>query len=303
MTPEEYAAEFKADLHDSNNLHPRHQYRLDGNIGASDFLCRQLTAYILDQAEPTDDPENWAAFVGTALDAKMQTVRARAHPSLIFDAHPAAVLRLANNEAYAFEVSPDEINPVSFEVTDYKTKDGLSTLRRGFVDESYRRQRHIQGLACVQTYGWEPADVVVRNVFVDRSGNDPNPHVEQEAFSWKIIEEAESFLSDAVYAHTHRERTHQDKPRSFCEVACVQFERCRGDEIFYPPIFDETQIRLVEAYYDANMGSKMATQLKKEIKPMLHGLTGLTPEHQVTWRVDNKQTGPVEVLTVTKRKK
>lgn len=303
MTPEQYAMDWSKSMNEYAESDPRHLQTLRGQIGASDFSCRQRMAYTIAQKPPTD-PENdhgWAAFCGSAMDDKMQAVRAATRPHLWFGVKPLVTLILRSGEPYSFTASPDEVDPINFEVSDYKTKDGLQAIRRGLNDDDQRRQIHLQYLGMVQSHGW-PLEGTVRNVFVDRSGKDEHPHIVQEAFDMAVCDEAAERLSDSLYAVEHNERTFQDKERSFCDRYCPQVTRCRGGEIVLFPLKDERAKRLAREYWENHERISNDKEYESELKEMLKGVEGTTGEFNVVWTTRNLKTGPSMALSVTKEK-
>jgi hypothetical protein len=282
LAPDEYAQQFTFDLSVYDLLSPRSQHSDDGGVGASSFGCREEMRHILLKHERTDSPDKTAAIIGSYIDAGIKQSRKAANPGLIVDAEYVCTLP----NGFSFPVHPDEVDPDEPSVTDYKTKNGLAAIRRGFADESYRIQRHIQGLAAIQA-GVVDESVIVRNVFIDRSGADPHAHVEQEPFSWDVIGQATEFVNDVLYAIKHNETTVCDRPRSFCERYCAFYTMCRGHEIEddNTPITDPRLARMVAAYMEAETQEKQAKELREALRTDLSGLTGVTDNHRIvsTW--------------------
>lgn len=159
----------------------------------------------------------------------------------------------------------------------HNTKNGLAGIRGGFADESHRFQRHLQGYAAIQNGLVPDTGLIVRNVFVDRSGKDPDPHVEQEPWSMAVVREATEFLSDALYAVEHNETAQQDKPRYFCKVACEHFADCRGREVEVSLIADPDTRQRVEAFHAAKKRRDDAIELMTALRNEgLEGLSGQT---------------------------
>lgn len=300
VTPEDYRDGFVRDLQRFNASTDRAVSKAAGNIGASDFDCRERMRFIMEQEEESNSTENWAAFVGSALDEGIMQARRLGSPHLLFKMSLPVTLNTRQGP-FTFNLTPDEIDLDEPSVTDWKSKDGLQASRRNLVDDPNRRQRHLQALAVIQAGMADEAGFVVRNIMVDRSGSDPLPHVEQEPFSREVIAEAETFLSDVMYARENGERAYQDRPRNFCERYCPFFDKCRGDEIDYVPIFDKNQIGMIEALYEAKILEKDAAQLQDELKPYLLDLTGVTEAgYRIKTTNVNKKSGSYKYVTVTK---
>lgn len=265
-----YAASFSADLAAYSSNSPRSKQKDEGLVGASDFDCKERMRRVMVQAPETDTPTKWAAFVGSALDARLQEVRAAANPRLLFQMEWPIILN-----GYAFTVHPDEVDPDEPSVTDYKTKNGLALVRSHLTDDPQRIQRHLQYEAGVQN-GYLPPGGIVRNVYVDRSGKDSSVHVEQECHSPEVVAQAADFLADVLYSVENNETASQDRPRDWCRQWCPYFTGCRGDEIEHPVLQGDTAL-LVEAYHTNHGIIAEAKQLEDEIKAELQGVTGVTP--------------------------
>lgn len=281
MQPDEYAAGFTADVEVANATSARHLAGLDGVIGASSFDCRERIRRTLKRVPPSSVPSKWAANVGSALDEWIKKVRGDANPNLLLKADLTATLP----NGFVLPVHPDEIDPDEPSVTDYKTKNGLAAIRGGFADDANRFQRHLQGFAATQA-GLVTGDLIVRNVFVDRSGKDPEPHVEQEPFSMDVVREATEFLGDALYAAEHDEEASKDKPRYFCKVACEHFADCRGNEIEAKFIADPDTRQRVEAFHAAKLRRDDSLELMAALRAEgLEGVTGETDKVRIvsTW--------------------
>jgi len=294
MEPDEYAFQFQWDLAAFDLLSERSRYGDEGGIGASNFGCREEMRRILTRSERTDSPSKWAAIVGSYVDQGAKAARKGANPNLIIDVKLPVTLYpvVAGRDGYKFFVSPDEIDPDEPSCTDLKTKDGLAAIRRALSDEQYRFQRHIQYLAAWQN-GLVPEQGIVRNVFVDRSGKDDRPHVEQEPFSLQVIEEVTEWLNDVLYAVKHNEEAMKDKPRVFCKDYCAFYTACRGPEIETEKITDPQLAEMVDTAGEADLAMKANKQLKDELFGMgLKGLTGETSRFRITstWVNAGKQT-------------
>lgn len=287
MTPDDYALSFSFDLQAYDLLSARSMQDDDGQIGASNFGCREQMRRILAKEPRTDSPDKTAAIIGTYIDAGVKQARKAANPALIIDAElPVTLYPHEQPDGFTFLVHPDEIDPDEPSCTDVKSKNGLAAIRRGFADPQYRMQRHLQVLAAVQN-GVLPDTAIARNVYLDRSGVDGTPHVEQEPFSPAVIVEATEFLNDALYANLHGEEAPKDKPRTWCRDYCPFNAACRGPEIEVELITDERVAAMVRAYGQADTQEKTAGQLRKELREAgLAGLSGRTADGWVitsTW--------------------
>lgn len=296
MNPQDYAISFRLDLDMYDFMSDRSVHAREGGIGASSFGCREEIRRILTHCEPTDSPDKMAALIGGYIDAGVKQARKAANPDLIVDAELPLTLYplVAGKDGFTFPVHPDEIDPAEPSVTDGKTKAGLEAIRRGLADDRYRWQRHLQGLAAIQN-GLVPEDgLTVRNVFIDRSGRDPEVHVEQEPFSRDVIAEATEFLNDALYAAKYNEEASKDRHREWCFAYCQFASSCRAGEIQHEPITDDRLAAMVDALGEARTEKKRLEQLISELingDIPLAGLTGYTERFAITskWINSEKQ--------------
>lgn len=296
LSPDDFAAQFAYDLHTHAISGPRAAQTFDGQIGASDFTCRQRMMFILAKRTPTDSPSKWAAFVGSALDREITAARAAANPALLFQQRLTVTLP----SGAKIPVTPDEIDPDEPAVTDYKSKNTLALVRRTVSDEPARIQRHLQYLACLQNGVIGTDAGVVRNVYVDRSGADDRPHVEQEPFNPQIIDLADSFYTDALYAAEHGEDAWRDQPRNWCERFCPWFTACRADDRADTDraVLDPRIGQAAAAYLQAAEAEREAKALKAALREQLEGVEGRTRDgHQICWTRVNAKT-PYDKLEV-----
>lgn len=296
MNADEFAADWTHDLRAWQDNSPRSAQKDLGLIGASDFDCREKMRRVMLRLPETDYVHKWSAYVGTAIDKENKLARAAAKPHLILDAEWPV-----NLNGFVFNVHPDEADPTEPSVTDAKSKDGLALVRSKLEKDPNRIQRHLQYHAGVQN-GVLPAEGITRNVYVDRSGDDPTVHVEQEPYNLDVVAQAESILEDVLYAIANDETASQDRPRNWCEQFCPFFSDCRGSEIRQEVIEDESVITLVEAYSANHALIKDAAQLEEELKRALRGVGGETPSGLVaTWTQVNGKTPYLKFTVKPKR--
>lgn len=297
MNPQEYAVAYRTDLDLFDMLSDRSRHSDEGGIGASNFGCREEMRRILTRSPRTDSPDKMAALIGSYVDAGVKAARKAANPNLIIDAelHVTLYPTVAGKDGFTFPVHPDEVDPDEPSVTDGKTKNGLAAIRRGLADDQYRFQRHLQGLAAIQAGIVPEAGLVVRNVFLDRSGKDPEVHVEQEPFSRDVIAEATEWLNDVLYAAKYGEEAPKDRHREWCADYCPFATACRGGEITVEEITDPRLAAMVDAVGEAKQRQKadkelIETLLRGDVP--LAGLTGKTDRFRIVskWINSEKQT-------------
>jgi hypothetical protein len=257
-----------------------------GVIGVSDLhTCREKVRRTLLGMVATDVPEKWAAIVGTYVDEGVKAARKAARPWLLHDVD--LTVKLPNG----LEVPghADEIDTQEGSVTDYKTKDKLSLVRRLGADEHDRAQRHLYYLGAHQQ-GLVPAEGIVRNVWIDRSGSDSHPHVEQEPFSMDVVLAAQAWYEDAIYAAKHGEDAMKDWPRSMCSRFCEFFTACRGSEPVDEEYLTGHRAAILAELVAAKTTEKQAAALKDAARNELLGVTGRSDTHWVRSTVTNGKT-------------
>jgi len=297
INAEEFALAFMFDLEAYSNSSPRTAQKDAGGIGASDLGgCRQRVAYTLRQVVPTDAPSKWAAVVGTAVDEYAKKARKAARPWLLHDVR----MKVTLPNGLSFWCSGDEIDPQEPSYTDVKTKAELAAIRRLSAGEQPRWQRHVCYLAAHQN-GHVPAEGIVRNIFLDRSGRDDHPHVEQEPFDMDVVLEAQSWLEDAVYAAEHGEDAMRDWPRTMCEQYCEFCTRCRGSEPVVEEFLTGDRARALAEFVTARDQRKEAEAAESALRSELLGVTGRSATHWVRSTVSNGKrpstrldAGPIE---------
>ena len=227
MDADEFAGHFCFDLNSYELLSPRSRQQDAGRIGVSDlFTCREKVRRIIANHPVTDVPDKTAAIIGTYVHAGVLEARKAARPHLLHEVE----LHITLPNGFVLLGHADEIDPTEPAVTDLKTKAGLDLIRRAGADEQMRAQRHVYYLGALQAGLVHSDKGVVRNVFIDRSGHDPHPHVEQEPFSMDVVYAAQEWLSDATYAADHGEEAIKDWPRNMCANYCPFYTSCRGSE-------------------------------------------------------------------------
>ncbi len=166
----------------------------------------------------------------------------------------------------------------------HNSKDGLAVVRRQGADRQQRWQRHGYYAALVQA-GVLPPEGIVRNVFLDRSGKDDRPHVEQEPYDPSVLDEMAAWLDEVVDAHKAGHEALKEKPRTWCRSYCQWYSACRLAEVDAPLLFDAALAEKVDGYYAADRDEKEAKQRKEELREFVEGVTGFTRTARIqsTW--------------------
>lgn len=251
MGPDDYAASFTTALDLMDALRPRTQQKA---LGVSSVgLCHAQAQWVMTGVEPTDAPAGRQAFMGSAIHTVIAGARGVYNSKLLIEEHFPVTLP----SGYVLPGHADEIDPDEPSVTDYKTVTAdvdMVALRRNGANEQQRFQRHLYALGAIQA-GLVPEEgLIVRNVWVDRSGQSAEPFVEQEPFSRDVIDRADLWLADVVWSAANGEDPLRDKHYDWCQRFCKFFSHCR---INTQPDLIITDTELVEAAKLARLGREM----------------------------------------------
>jgi len=259
----------------------------DFRVGVSDLgFCSERTRRMLAKMEP--DEEDWTkAFIGTALGAFLeQAVVTTIWPDAIIQ--PEVMLTLHGDQhTYRLLGHPDVIRP-SGTVIDFKTAGGLEAVRRTGPSQQQQFQRHGYAKAAHTAGLFDPhvdlADVVVANIWYDRTGQEPMPHVQAELYSEEVVEQATWWVDETVYNFTQNVESRKEPPREMCEKVCGFYATCRAlDTDVEGLLSDDTVLASVDMYREGSELEKQGKQLKDEAKRHLDGITGSTGEYTVRW--------------------
>lgn len=224
-SPDQYAAMFTASLDAWDASRPRSGQRTMGvsSVGT----CRSQALWMLTEVVPTDAPTGRQALMGTAAHKLIHEARANFNPDLILERE----LEITMPSGVKLIGHADEIDPTEPSVTDWKTLSAgadIVALRRNGANEQQRFQRHLYYFGAMQA-GLVPPQGTVRNVWIDRSGQVPDPFVEQEPFDMGVIHQADSWFSDVLYAieHDGGDGVPKEKHYEWCRAFCRFFSHCR----------------------------------------------------------------------------
>lgn len=296
LTAEDYAASMTASLAVWDATRPRSMQQA---LGVSSIgLCRAQALWTITNVTPTDAPEGKQALMGQAVHTVIGEARASYRPELLIEQK----LTITLPSGVVLPGHADEIDPSEPAVTDYKTVVGgadMVALRRNGASEQQRFQRHLYYLGAAQA-GIVPAQGTVRNVWIDRSGQSPDPFVEQEPFSAHMVQQADGWLSDVMYAAEHGEEVLRDKHYDWCKRFCQFFTHCRGD-LEHPDLI-VTDDELIQAAANAYEGRTLEKEGKALSEVGKRTLAVLQPagsgdvqgytcgEHRVRWSWVNSST-------------
>lgn len=295
MGPDDYVAAFAASLDVYEALRPR---SLQVALGVSSLgHCASEAKFILQGTPATDAPTARQALFGTAAHELIGKARKTTDPHLLIETElsitlPSGAVVLGH---------ADEIDPGEPSCTDWKTladEGALALQRRTGSSQQQRWQRHLYAYGAIQA-GLLPRDgVIVRNVWVDRSGRCPEPLVEQESFDMAAVHEADAWLEAVRYAAEHDEPTPQDKHHAWCQRFCEFFAHCRGgigvgDLIVTDPAMAQAAALVVEGRAKEKEGGRLAAGAKAVLEPLQANAAGsvvsfVVGEHRLRWAWTNR---------------
>lgn len=251
-------------------------------IGVSDLGgCREFVRFLTVAEAFSDDPDNYAAFVGSALGAQIEQAFVAAHPKVRTGVEVLVTLP----SGAAFPGHPDLVFPTG--VLDIKTVDGLTAVRRSGPSMRQQFQRHLYAAGLVQA-GQLPYDCWVGNAWFDRSGRDSTPHIQVESYDPSWLDRADEWLSDVQYAVYTGENASKDMPLEWCARCCEYFSKCRAEDVLSDReqgglIEDPDLLDAVEANIEGKRLRKQADAMIEDSRRMLAQVSGRTGSHVVRW--------------------
>lgn len=256
-------------------------------VGVSDLgFCSERLRRFLGREVPKEI-DMLPAFIGTWLGEGIERAVKAANPDAIIQSEVNVSLHGEQGE-YEIPGHPDIILPDRKILLDVKSAYGLEYVRRdGFEDRAKRFQRHLYGYAA-----WEKgvfgdcdlSEVQVGNLWIDRSAQEREFHVQLEPLSLDVIEEATQWLDEVVYAWQNGQEAPKEPPREMCAKACGFFEVCRQfDTDAEGLLTDPEVVNATELYAEALALEAKAKKLKAEAKGALTGVAGNTGKYVVRW--------------------
>lgn len=278
---------------DSMRYSTRSEWANANKIGVSDIGgCREYVRRTIIDEEFTDPQENFAAaFVGTAVgdyaEKALQAFADANHPEWHVQTQLSVTVRLV---IYGFELRlpghPDGLlkTPEKHVVLDFKSKDKLGTTRRQGPEDKQRFQVTLYTKALIDSGEIDEDKAWCVLTFIDRSGSEPRP----VSFAWKydpaILQQAEQWMEDVIYAVQHGEETSRDMPRSWCWEVCPRATACRGFDTDVEGVIDAPHIVEAAAQYkEANAAMRQLEKDKESAKSVLRGVAGVAGDWVVRW--------------------
>lgn len=298
LTPDDYAASMSASLDVYDALRPR---SMQTDLGVSSIGdCRSEALWRLTGVQPTDAPTGRQALFGTAAHEMIAAARKQFVPGILVETELS--ITLPSGQVVVGHC--DEIDPGEPSVTDWKTvadSADIVALRRTGCSEQQRFQRHLYALGAIQAGLVPEQGLTVRNVWVDRAGQTNEPYVEQEPFSMAVVEAADSWLSDVLYAREHGEEVTQDHHYDWCRRFCEFFTHCRAGQAHADAhVTDPELIQAAVLHAEGRDLRKKGEALEKAGRRILEPLQATAHEdvaafligaHRVRWSRVNSTTG------------
>jgi hypothetical protein len=239
--------------------------------------------------KPSDSRPRWSATIGTAIHEQVGKALADMYPDWMVDTDANPNPRLtATLPQSGVEITgtPDILIPRHNLVLDLKTVNGLETIRTYGTSVNHKMQRHLYAMGAVAAGIFDKdKPVYVGNVYLDRSGVEPIPHVVIEPFDDSFTDEIDMWVEDVMYAVKHGEDASRDIAAARCETFCEFYTVCRGSLPTQEsePIIDSEVVEAINAYVEGRDMAKRGKQLQTEAKTVLDGINGSDGTYQVRW--------------------
>lgn len=276
-----------AALDSKESATPRSQQSRAGVLGPSDIgFCRQKTALVVRQVAPTDSVPKWSAAVGTAMHTYIEAALKEAHSDWLVGSIDKIETTTLLPSGAEIKGHPDVVVPASNAVLDIKTVDGFEWIKRNGPSQSHIYQRHLYAMGLVQMGLLSPDNLLVGNVYFDRSGKESEPIVLVEQYDPALTSEIDQWVQDVIYAVKHNEDAARDVAAPVCERICEFFTVCRGSLEVHDGqeiIRDDTLLSAIDMYLAGRDMESQGKQMKKEASERLSNVTGMTSTHQVRW--------------------
>lgn len=259
----------------------------EGIIGPSDVgFCRNKVALMVKGVAPTDSPPKWSAAVGTAIHNYVEAAIKEMYPDWLVGSIDEIETTTVLPSGAEIKGHPDVVVPAANAVLDIKTVDGFEWIKREGTSLQHKYQRHLYAMGLVQMGLLSPDNLLVGNVYFDRSGKESEPIVLVEEFDPTLTNEIDSWVQDVIYAVKNGEDASRDIPAAVCERICSHFTACRGALEVHDgaePITNPELLAAVRMYVEARDTASAAEKAKKEAQQRLLGVNGSTGDYNVRW--------------------
>lgn len=265
-------------------------------VGISDLgYCSERLRRMLDQQVP-EDTDMLKAFLGTAIGDHVEQAIANHFDTPVIRQADVTLRLEVGDRTFNVPGHPDLVLPDEGIVLDAKTSDGLALARRMGADQQKEFQRHGYGLAA-----WEAGllgdirleDVLVGNVWIDRSGDEQEVHVQLVPFDMEVIHSAGAWLDEVIYAYINKMEAQKEPAREVCAVTCGFFATCRAYDTDVSGLLSDPKVLEAVAMYREGLAlEKEGRSLKDQAKPVLKGISGSTGQFSVRWVHVNETVVP-----------
>lgn len=271
-------------IEDYSYSDPRSKQSRDGILGPSDLgFCRQKAVLTTMEVERTDETNEAAARIGTAIHRYLAQAFAAANKGWIADSEKVTATFPSGS---AISGTPDLICPSHNAIIDVKTVDGFEWVKRNGTSLNHKYQRHAYALGAMQAGLLDGSKTVyVGNMYVDRSGKQRKPYFIIEEYDEYLTSEIDSWIDDVIYAVKTGSDASRDVAAAVCEQICPFFTACRGGlPAETGSVIDNPDLlSAVDMYVEARELEKTAKRMKDEASFALAGTNGSTGKWQVRW--------------------
>lgn len=284
----DYGALISAAIRSYSDSSDRSVQSDNGILGPSDIgFCRQKAVLMTRGVAPTDSTPIMPAAIGTAIHNYAEAAIKEMFPTWLVGSLDK--IRVTATLPSGAEISghPDIIIPEDNVLLDLKTKDGLAWVKREGSSQSNKYQRHLYVLGAIAAGLLDNSrPVYVGNAYLDRSGKEELIITDVAEYDPTLTDEIDGWVTDVIYAVTHKEDASRDLPSAVCEKICSHFTACRGGMAMHDgsEMIDNPElVSAINMYVEGRDMEKTAAQMKKEASAMLHGVNGATNSWQVRW--------------------
>jgi hypothetical protein len=272
---------FEHAINNASETTERAMMQRDHRVGVSDLgHCHEYVRRLIMQEPFTDPRDKMAAWVGSLIGTGFEAAMMLTYPNAGWVAQEEVTVTLPSN--LRIPGHPDLYNPHI--LVDGKTKDGLTVVEREDMRRSNRFQLHLYAHGLIQAGKVDPDGFVVTNAYIDRSGGTARPHVKAEAYDPAVVEEADAWLDDVLYAVRAGEEAEKDPPRDFCARFCEYFTACRLYDTDVSGLLQSPDIvAAAENIEEAQELERRAKKLRRDARAVLDGVSGSTGKHFVRW--------------------
>lgn len=260
-------------------------------LGVSDVgYCREYARRKILGLPRTDEQHDYlAAFIGTAVGREFEAAYAKAHPGAMTQMEITVNFEVTiGGKPFVLNIPghPDIIDRERNLLLDGKTVDGVGAIRSSGPTDQQRYQVSLYADAAIKKR-WLKPGCTVGLVYIDRSGAEPLPHVETWTHEPAIVQEAQEWLNDVLYAIAEGEEARRDQPRSWCFAVCEYATACRTDTDVEGFIDDPIILNAIQVYKEAGERVKQATKDKESAKSVLTNIDGNTSD----WTIRHVEVG------------